>query len=106
MEVAAILGYVWNPCNCSCECDNSCGIGKYLDYKSCISRNSLVRKLVEECTNVIDGDTVYNKTLTVTSSNDCASCALYVVLCEVLLSMSIIISGTFIYFHWYRKLDL
>ena len=62
-------GYIWNPSNCACECDKSCGIGQYLDCKSCVCRNSLVDKLVEECTNVIDGDTIYNKTLTVTSSN-------------------------------------
>ena len=73
-------GYVWNPSNCACECDKSCGIGQYLDYKSCVCRNSLVDKLVEECTNVTDGDKIYNKTLTATSSNDCASCARYVVL--------------------------
>ena len=71
-------GYIWNPSNCACECDKSCGIGQYLDYKSCACRNSLVDKLAEECTNVIDGDTVYNKTLNVTLSNDFASCTPYV----------------------------
>ena len=67
-------GYIWNPSNCACECDKSCGIGQYLDYKSCVCRNSLVNKLVQECTSVVNGDKIYNKTLTVTSSNDCASC--------------------------------
>ena len=99
-------GYIWNPCNCGCECDKSCDIGQYLDYKGCACRNSLVYKLVEECTNVIDGDTVYNKTLTVTSSNDCTSCTTYVVLFAVFLSTSIIISGTFVYFHWYKNKQL
>ena len=64
-------GYIRNPSN-PCECDKSCGRGQYLDYKCCVCRNSLVDKLVEQCTSVIDGDTIYNKTLTVTSSNDCA----------------------------------
>ena len=59
-------GYIWNPSNCACKCDKSCGIGQYLDYKNCVCRNSLVDKLVEKCTNVIDGNTIYNKTLTVT----------------------------------------
>ena len=30
--------YVGNPrypSNCSCECDKSCDIGEYLDYKNC-----------------------------------------------------------------------
>ena len=49
-------GCIWNPSNCACECDKSCGIGQYLDYKNCVCRNSVVDKLVEECTNVIDGD--------------------------------------------------
>ena len=85
-----------------CECDKSCDMGQYLDYKSCVFRNSLVDKLVEECINVIDGYNIYNKTLTVTSSNDCASCTLYVVLFAVFLSTSVIISGAFVYY-WYLK---
>ena len=45
-------GFVWNPSSCDCECDKSCGIGEYLDYKSCVCRKTLVDKLVEECTSV------------------------------------------------------
>ena len=86
-------GYIWNPSNCACECDKSCGIGQYLDYKKCVCRNSLVDKLIEECTNVTDGDTIYNKILTVKSSNDCASCTPYIILFAVFLSVSVIISG-------------
>ena len=85
------------------ECDKSCGIGQYLDHKSCVCRNSLVDKLVEECTSAIDADTIYNKTLKVTLSNDCASCTPYVVLFALFLSTSIIISSAFIYFHWYKN---
>ena len=66
----------------------------------------MVDKLGEECTSVIDGDKIYNKTLTVTSSNDCASCTPYVVLFAVFISMSLIISGTFVYFHCYRNKQL
>ena len=78
--------------------DKSCGIGQHLDYKSCVCRNKLVDKLVEECTNVIDGVTIYNKTLTVTSSDDCASCTPYIVLFTLFLAMSVIISGAFVFF--------
>ena len=99
-------GYIWNPSNCTCECDKSCGMGQYLDYKNYVCRNSLVDKLVEECTNVIDGDTVYNKTLTVTSSNDCASCKPYIELFTVFLSINVIISGAFVYFRWYKNKQL
>ena len=68
-----------------CECDKSCGIGEYLDYKNCVCRNSLVDKLVKECTNVIDENKLYIETLNVIpldtiSSDDCASFTLYVAL--------------------------
>ena len=99
-------GYIWNPSNCACECDKSCGIDQYLDHKICVCRNILFDKLVEQYTSVIDDDKIYNKTLTVTSSNDCASCTLYVVLFAVFLSMSVIISGACVYFHWYKNKQL
>ena len=91
-------GYIWNPSSGACECDKSCGIGQYLDYKSCVCKNSLVDKLIQECTSVIDSDKIYNKTL----SNDCDSCTPYVVLFAVLLSIITVISGAFVYFHWYK----
>ena len=99
-------GYIFNPSNCACECDKSCGIGQYLDYKNCVCRNSLLGRLVEEYINVIDGDTIYNKTLTVISSNDCASCTPYIVLFAVFLSMGVIISSAFDYFHWHKNKQL
>ena len=83
------MGYIWSPSNCVCECDKSCSIGQYLDYKSCICRNSLVDKLVEEYTNVIPPD-------------DCASCTIYVVLFAVFLTTSVVISDVFVYY-WYLK---
>ena len=74
-------------------------------------RSSIVDKLIEECTNVIDENKIYNETLDVTPlntipSDDCASCALYVVLCAVFLTASVIIGGVFVYFHWYSKKDI
>ena len=27
--------FIWNPSNCEYECDESCNIGEYLDYKTC-----------------------------------------------------------------------
>ena len=49
-------GFFWNPSNCECECDKLCDIGKYLDYKNCNCRNKLVDKLLEECSENIDGN--------------------------------------------------
>ena len=93
-------GFIWNPSNCGCECDKLCGIGEYLDYKSCVCRYTPIYKLVEECTSVIDENKVYNETL----SSDCTSCTLYVVLFAVFLTTSIVISSAFIYFYWCQKI--
>ena len=55
--------FSWNLSNCDGECDKSCGIGEYLDYKICVCRKTLIDKLVEECTSVIEENKVYNETL-------------------------------------------
>ena len=34
-------GFIWNPSNCECECDKSCDIGEYLDYKNCTCRKKI-----------------------------------------------------------------
>ena len=107
-KMACDKGYIWNPSNRASECVKSCGIDQYLDYKSCVCRNSLVDKLVEECTNVMnalmhDEDKIYNKTLTMTSSNDCTPCTPCVVLFAVFLSTSVIISGAFVYYWYFKK---
>ena len=98
-------GYIWNPSNCACECDKLCDIGQYLDYKNCVCRKSIVDKLVEEFINVIDGDTMYNKTLSI-DPNDCPSHMPYVVLFIVFLSISVVISDVFVYFHWHKNKQL
>ena len=95
-------GYIWNPNNCACECDKLWFIGQYLDYKNCVCRKSIVDKLVEECINVIDGDTMYNETLNI-DRNDCPSRTPYVILFIGFLSISVIVGSTFIYFHWYKN---
>ena len=46
-------GFIWNPSYCECECDQSCGVGEYLDYENCKCRKKLVDKLVEECTELL-----------------------------------------------------
>ena len=48
--------FIWNPRNCECECDKSCDVGEYLDYENCKCRKKLVDKLVEECSENIDGN--------------------------------------------------
>ena len=45
----------WNPSSCECECDKSCDVGEYFDYKNFKCRKRLVDKLVEKCNENIDG---------------------------------------------------
>ena len=94
-------GSIYNPSTCECECDKSCGIREYLDYKNCVCRSTLIDKLVEECTNVIGENNVYNDTLNTIPSDDCASCALYGVVFAVLTG--VITGSSFVYFHWCFK---
>ena len=97
-------GFIWNPSNCKCECDKSCDIGEYLDYKNYVCRNSIVDKLVEECTKIVDENRTYNETLNTISSEDllidCVSCTPYTALFAMLL-----IGSVFLYFYWYSKKD-
>ena len=59
-------GFIWNPSNCECEFDKSCDIGEYIDYKNCKCRKRIIDKLVEECSENIDGNGIlYNETLNV-----------------------------------------
>ena len=44
----------------------------------------------------------YNETLSI-NPNDCPSRTPYAVLFIVFLSISVIVSSTFIYFHWYEN---
>ena len=45
-------GFNWNPSNS--ECDKSCDLGEYLDYKNWKCRKRLVDKLVGECSENIN----------------------------------------------------
>ena len=51
----------------------------------------------------MDGDTMYNETLTVALSNSCSSCTTNIILFSVFLSISVVISGVFIYYRWYGE---
>ena len=60
--------------SCGCECDKSCDVREYLDYKNCKCRKRLIHKLVKECNENIDGNKmIYDRTI-----NDyekiCSSC--------------------------------
>ena len=98
-------GFIWNPSNCKCEYNKPCDIGEYLDHKNCVCRNSIVKKLVKECTKIVDENKIYNETLNTISSNyslsDCVSCTPYIVFSAVFLVTGVIMGGVFAYYFWY-----
>ena len=89
-------GYFFNPSNCECECDKSCGIGEYLDYSNCTCRKKLYDKLVEECTESINLVKIYNENENKSKSKYSFS-IVYVVLFCIILTISIVISIYFVY---------
>ena len=98
-----IKEFIWNPTICESECDKSCDIGQYLDYKNCKCRKELISKLTEECSEDINGnEMIYNATLT-DHRRVCKSCVIYIILFVIFFIISISISSTFIYFLWYLK---
>ena len=100
-------GFIWDPSNCECECDKSCSIGEYLDYKNCKCRKKIIVKLVEECSENIDGnEMLYNETLDIISSSDnnktSNSCIVYIVLFSVFLIINVSMA-IYIYFFLFKK---
>ena len=96
-------GFIWNPSNCECECDKSCDIGEYLDYTNCKCRERLIDKLVDECSENIDGNKMlYNETFNVIPLNVykkvCNFCMVYTVLFVAFLITSICIYCALIFF--------
>ena len=83
-------GFIWNRSNCECECDKSCDVGEYLDYKNCKCRKRLVDKLAEECVENIDEKELHptvlhsNKMIYIWTLNDyekiCSSCIISIML--------------------------
>ena len=55
-KVLCDTGFFWNLSNYECECNKSRVKREYFDYKSCKYWNKSVDKLVEECSENIDGN--------------------------------------------------
>ena len=90
----------WNPSNCECECDKSCDIGEYLDYSNCKCRKRLVDKLVEECTENIDGVEIDNENK---HKKECSSCIVYIVLFSIIVAINIGIGTYFVYYKYINR---
>ena len=83
-------GFIRNPSNFDGECDKSCDIGEYLDYKNCRCRKIIIDKLVEECSENIDGNEILCNDIFSSSNNKtCDSCVVYIILFSVFLIISI-----------------
>ena len=102
-----ITDFIWNPSNCEFECDKSCDNGEYLDYKNCNCRKKIIDKLIEECSENIDGnEMLYNENLDIILSSDINKtsgfCILYITLFSVFLIISISMA-IYVYFFLYLK---
>ena len=99
-------GFIWNTSNWDCEYDKSCDIGEYLDYINCRCRKKIIDKLVEECSENIDGnEIIYNETLGIISSSNnktCDSCVVNLILFSAFLIISISMA-IYVYFFLYLK---
>ena len=74
-------GFICNLSNCECECDKSCDIGEYLDYKNCTCRKCLIDKLVDGCTETVEElkPAIINLAEN-ENSFKCSSCTVYIML--------------------------
>ena len=99
------IEFIWNPSNCECECDKTCDIGEYLDYEHCKWRKKIIDKLVDECTETIEGVKLARITLAENeNSHKCSSCAMYTVLFWIFFTIDVGgIVAYFIYFRGYLR---
>ena len=97
--------FIWNPSDWEWECDKSCIVGEYLHYANCKCRKRVIDKLVEGCSENIDGSKmIYNQTLN-GHRKVCNFCTIYIVSLVIAFLMIICISNEFIHFHWHLKRD-
>ena len=89
--------FIWNPSNCECECDKSCGVGEYLDYLNCKYRKKLVDKLIEECTENIEQTSLVEGENENKHENKYSFCILFIVLFPLTLAINIGIAIYFVY---------
>ena len=91
--------YIWNPSNCECDCDKSCDVGEYLDYKNCKCRKKLADKLVDECTETDEEVKIASKN---EHKNEFSFCILYIVLFSIIIAIN---SGIGAYFAYYKYMN-
>ena len=93
-------GFIWIPSNCECECNKSCDVGEYQDYKNCECRKKLADKLVDECTENIDEVKIASDN---NHKNKYSSCTLYIVLFSIIFAINIGIGAYFVYYKYINR---
>ena len=88
-------GYMWNPSTCACEYDMWCKPGQYLDYKKCVFKNKLIRKIISKCTSLINKTMMNNETRI---TNDDTINNIFIGLFSVLMFTGITCFCVFAYF--------
>ena len=79
-------GFIWNPS--ICECDKSCNIGQYLNYKNCKCRKKLIDELVKECSENINGNEMIHNATFNDYGKVCKSCKINMILLIIMFIKS------------------
>ena len=92
-------GYTCNPSTCECQCDMWRKPGQYLDYKNCIYKNKLIRRVIAECTSVINETKMNNK---INMANDNTITNIFIGLFSVVMFIGIVCLCVFAYFKFIK----
>ena len=95
-----LLYYIYHYLNMIKECDKWCDVWEYLDYANCKCRKRRTDKLVEECSENIDGVKKARITLAEDENKCKSSWTIYVILIVIIFTISIG-SGTYLIFYKY-----
>ena len=79
-------------------CNKNCDFSEYLDYKNCKCRKKLVDKLIDECTETSEEETLANITI---FENRHTSYIVYIVLMIVIYTTFTGITVYLVYYNWY-----
>ena len=78
------------------ECDKSCDIGEYLDYKNCKCWKRLLDQSVDECNETVDEEVK----IVSENENKCSSCILYIALFSIFFIINVGIGAYFVYYKY------
>ena len=96
--------FFWNPSSCEYECDKSCDIGEYLDYKNCKCKKKLIDPLIEECTEIINETKIINKNKNENDNKHKYSFfVVYIVLFSIIFTINIGIGIYFVYHKYVNR---